>query len=48
MSRPGSYKPFDDGLKRGVFITNSTGQILIGKVSATHGILPSLKLSRDS
>nr|XP_055050692.1 lysosomal alpha-glucosidase isoform X1 [Misgurnus anguillicaudatus] len=31
-SPPGSYKPFDDGLKRGVFITNSTGQILIGKV----------------
>uniref|UniRef100_A0A8C1DSV3 Lysosomal alpha-glucosidase n=2 Tax=Cyprinus carpio TaxID=7962 RepID=A0A8C1DSV3_CYPCA len=31
-SPPGSYKPFDDGLKRGVFIKNSTGQILIGKV----------------
>ncbi|XP_069511341.1 lysosomal alpha-glucosidase [Ambystoma mexicanum] len=29
---PGSYKPYDDGLKRGVFITNSTGQPLIGKV----------------
>uniref|UniRef100_A0A8C4TP45 Lysosomal alpha-glucosidase n=1 Tax=Erpetoichthys calabaricus TaxID=27687 RepID=A0A8C4TP45_ERPCA len=28
---PGSYKPFDDGLKRGVFITNQTGP-LIGKV----------------
>ncbi|XP_059407373.1 lysosomal alpha-glucosidase isoform X2 [Carassius carassius] len=32
VSPPGSYKPFDDGLKRGVFIKNSTGQILIGKV----------------
>ncbi|XP_056608795.1 lysosomal alpha-glucosidase [Triplophysa dalaica] len=31
-SPPGSYKPFDDGLKRRVFIKNSTGQILIGKV----------------
>ncbi|KAL1277698.1 hypothetical protein QQF64_024371 [Cirrhinus molitorella] len=31
-SPPGSYKPFDEGLKRGVFIKNSTGQILIGKV----------------
>lgn len=31
-SPPGSYKPFDDGVKRGVFIKNSTGQILIGKV----------------
>lgn len=31
-SPPGSYKPFDDGLKKGVFINNSTGQILIGKV----------------
>ncbi|XP_033896341.3 lysosomal alpha-glucosidase [Acipenser ruthenus] len=29
---PGSYKPFDDGLKRGVFILNQTGQPLIGKV----------------
>ncbi|XP_051569666.1 lysosomal alpha-glucosidase isoform X1 [Myxocyprinus asiaticus] len=31
-SPPGSYKPFDDGLKSGVFINNSSGQILIGKV----------------
>ncbi|KAF3846403.1 hypothetical protein F7725_003481 [Dissostichus mawsoni] len=30
-SPPGTYPPFDDGLKRDVFIKNSTGQILIGK-----------------
>ncbi|XP_012590021.1 PREDICTED: lysosomal alpha-glucosidase [Condylura cristata] len=29
---PGSYRPFDEGLRRGVFITNATGQPLIGKV----------------
>ncbi|XP_029455043.1 lysosomal alpha-glucosidase [Rhinatrema bivittatum] len=29
---PGSYLPYDDGLKRGVFILNATGQPLIGKV----------------
>ncbi|NXN97370.1 LYAG glucosidase, partial [Rhinopomastus cyanomelas] len=29
---PGTYKPFDEGLKRGVFIRNATGQPLIGKV----------------
>ncbi|NXE56562.1 LYAG glucosidase, partial [Casuarius casuarius] len=29
---PGTYKPYDDGLKRGVFIRNATGQPLIGKV----------------
>ncbi|XP_068932192.1 lysosomal alpha-glucosidase isoform X1 [Petaurus breviceps papuanus] len=29
---PGSYRPYDEGLKRGVFITNATGQPLIGKV----------------
>ncbi|NXP79159.1 LYAG glucosidase, partial [Ramphastos sulfuratus] len=29
---PGTYKPYDEGLKRGVFIWNSTGQPLIGKV----------------
>ncbi|XP_074081090.1 LOW QUALITY PROTEIN: lysosomal alpha-glucosidase-like [Macrotis lagotis] len=28
----GSYRPYDEGLKRGVFITNETGQPLIGKV----------------
>ncbi|XP_043570742.1 lysosomal alpha-glucosidase-like [Chiloscyllium plagiosum] len=28
----GSYKPYDDGVKRGVFIKNETGQPLIGKV----------------
>ncbi|XP_003786123.1 lysosomal alpha-glucosidase [Otolemur garnettii] len=29
---PGSYRPYDEGLRRGVFITNATGQPLIGKV----------------
>ncbi|NXP37418.1 LYAG glucosidase, partial [Leiothrix lutea] len=29
---PGTYKPYDEGLRRGVFIRNSTGQPLIGKV----------------
>ncbi|NXN79710.1 LYAG glucosidase, partial [Bombycilla garrulus] len=29
---PGTYKPYDEGLKRGVFIHNATGQPLIGKV----------------
>ncbi|XP_030817873.1 lysosomal alpha-glucosidase [Camarhynchus parvulus] len=29
---PGTYKPFDEGLRRGVFIRNATGQPLIGKV----------------
>ncbi|XP_058510597.1 lysosomal alpha-glucosidase-like isoform X6 [Solea solea] len=31
-SPTGTYPPFDDGLKRDVFIKNVTGQILIGKV----------------
>ncbi|KAM9393037.1 lysosomal alpha-glucosidase [Pholidichthys leucotaenia] len=31
-SPPGTYPPFDDGLRRGVFIKNATGNILIGKV----------------
>uniref|UniRef100_A0A672H6P9 Lysosomal alpha-glucosidase n=1 Tax=Salarias fasciatus TaxID=181472 RepID=A0A672H6P9_SALFA len=31
-SPPGTYPPFDDGLKRDVFIKNATGDILIGKV----------------
>ncbi|XP_037013855.2 lysosomal alpha-glucosidase [Artibeus jamaicensis] len=29
---PGSYRPYDEGLRRGVFITNETGQPLIGQV----------------
>ncbi|NWZ57045.1 LYAG glucosidase, partial [Haliaeetus albicilla] len=29
---PGTYKPYDEGLKQGVFIRNATGQPLIGKV----------------
>ncbi|XP_024127392.1 lysosomal alpha-glucosidase [Oryzias melastigma] len=31
-SPPGTYPPFEDGVKRDVFIKNATGQILIGKV----------------
>ncbi|XP_034046312.1 lysosomal alpha-glucosidase [Thalassophryne amazonica] len=31
-SPPGTYAPFDDGLKRDVFIKNATGHVLIGKV----------------
>lgn len=31
-SPPGSYRPFDEGLQRGVFIRNTTGQPLIGQV----------------
>ncbi|CAB1342335.1 unnamed protein product [Coregonus sp. 'balchen'] len=30
-SPPGTYPPFDEGQRRGVFIRNSTGQTLIGK-----------------
>ncbi|KAG8565047.1 hypothetical protein GDO81_012689 [Engystomops pustulosus] len=29
---PGTYPPYDDGLKRDVFIRNATGQPLVGKV----------------
>jgi len=28
----GTYPPYDDGVQRNVFIRNSTGAILIGKV----------------
>uniref|UniRef100_A0A8C7E2A0 P-type domain-containing protein n=1 Tax=Naja naja TaxID=35670 RepID=A0A8C7E2A0_NAJNA len=31
--RPGSYWPYDEGLKRGVFINDTEGKPLIGKVS---------------
>ncbi|XP_020659956.3 lysosomal alpha-glucosidase [Pogona vitticeps] len=31
-SSPGSYWPYDEGLKRGVFINNTEGKPLIGKV----------------
>ncbi|XP_061829447.1 lysosomal alpha-glucosidase isoform X2 [Nerophis lumbriciformis] len=31
-SPPGTYQPFDDGLKRDVFIKNATGHLLIGKL----------------
>uniref|UniRef100_A0A8C9WNQ5 Alpha glucosidase 2 n=1 Tax=Scleropages formosus TaxID=113540 RepID=A0A8C9WNQ5_SCLFO len=30
--QPGTYWPYDDGLKRGIFINDSSGQTLIGKV----------------
>lgn len=33
----GSYRPYDEGLRRGVFITNGTGQPLIGKVGRGGG-----------
>ncbi|KTF89339.1 hypothetical protein cypCar_00017799 [Cyprinus carpio] len=29
---PGSYWPFDEGMKRGIFINDSNGDVLIGKV----------------
>lgn len=29
---PGTYPPFDDGVKMDIFVKNSTGQLLIGKV----------------
>lgn len=28
----GTYPPFDDGIKRGIFVKNSSGQPFIGKV----------------
>ncbi|XP_026936725.1 lysosomal alpha-glucosidase isoform X3 [Sagmatias obliquidens] len=31
-SPAGTYRPYDEGLRRGVFITNETGQPLIGQV----------------
>ncbi|KAM5135362.1 lysosomal alpha-glucosidase-like isoform 1-T2 [Mantella aurantiaca] len=31
-SPPGSYLPYEDGLRRGVYITNDTAQPLVGKV----------------
>ncbi|XP_061159667.1 lysosomal alpha-glucosidase isoform X1 [Syngnathus typhle] len=31
-SPPGTYPPFEDGIKRDVFIKNASGQLLIGKV----------------
>ncbi|XP_075702524.1 lysosomal alpha-glucosidase-like [Rhinoderma darwinii] len=33
LSSPnGSYLPYEDGLKRGIYVTNETGQPLVGKV----------------
>uniref|UniRef100_A0A8D0GY36 Lysosomal alpha-glucosidase n=1 Tax=Sphenodon punctatus TaxID=8508 RepID=A0A8D0GY36_SPHPU len=37
---PGSYKPYDDGLKRGVFILNATGKPLVGKVWPGPTVFP--------
>nr|XP_033817509.1 lysosomal alpha-glucosidase [Geotrypetes seraphini]XP_033817510.1 lysosomal alpha-glucosidase [Geotrypetes seraphini] len=39
-SPPGTYTPYDDGLKRGVFIMNATGQPLIGKVWPGPTVFP--------
>uniref|UniRef100_A0A673W168 Alpha glucosidase n=1 Tax=Salmo trutta TaxID=8032 RepID=A0A673W168_SALTR len=39
-SPPGTYPPFDKGQRRGVFIRNSTGQTLIGKVWPGPTALP--------
>lgn len=36
----GSYRPYDEGLRRGVFITNETGQPLIGKVWPGYTAFP--------
>ncbi|XP_076451187.1 lysosomal alpha-glucosidase-like isoform X2 [Babylonia areolata] len=30
--KPGTYPPFDEGIKMDIFIKNATGQVLIGKV----------------
>ena len=30
---PGQYKPYDDGVRDGVFILNATGGLLVGAVS---------------
>ncbi|CAK7292063.1 Lysosomal alpha-glucosidase [Vulpes lagopus] len=37
---PGSYRPYDEGLRRKVFITNETGQPLIGKVWPGFTVFP--------
>ncbi|NWX15492.1 LYAG glucosidase, partial [Aegotheles bennettii] len=37
---PGTYKPYDEGLRRGVFIRNSTGQPLVGKVWPGPTVFP--------
>ncbi|XP_010006966.1 PREDICTED: lysosomal alpha-glucosidase [Chaetura pelagica] len=37
---PGTYKPYDEGLKRGVFIQNATGQPLVGKVWPGPTVFP--------
>ncbi|XP_005624079.1 lysosomal alpha-glucosidase isoform X1 [Canis lupus familiaris] len=39
-SPPGSYRPYDEGLRRKVFITNETGQPLIGKVWPGFTVFP--------
>ncbi|XP_061701362.1 lysosomal alpha-glucosidase isoform X2 [Syngnathoides biaculeatus] len=38
-SPPGTYRPFDDGLKRDVFIKNATGHLLLGEVGRGFGSL---------
>ncbi|XP_028843315.1 lysosomal alpha-glucosidase isoform X2 [Denticeps clupeoides] len=39
-SPAGTYRPYDEGLRQGVFIQNSTGQTLIGKVWPGHTAFP--------
>lgn len=34
--KPGTYPPYDVGLKMDIFVKNSTGQTFVGKVSKQH------------
>lgn len=36
----GSYRPYEDGLKRDVFIKDAEGDVIIGKVSLRSGWRP--------
>ena len=35
IQKPGSYQPYDLGLKLDLFVKNHTGQQLVGKVNRT-------------
>ncbi|XP_068117960.1 lysosomal alpha-glucosidase-like isoform X2 [Hyperolius riggenbachi] len=37
-SPTGSYPPYEDGLRRGIYVTNSTGKPLVGKVWPGHTV----------
>lgn len=37
---PGKYKPYDEGLKSGIFVLNTTGQPLIGRVWPGSTVFP--------